>query len=194
MVADKLVGQAPAALGDLVLPFQPPVGGHAHAGEEVHSFLMGAVDQHGQRVQAPVDQALHVLPGAPVGGDREGTHVGAKTLAHPGGIEETVPPLHPVDKGVHRRSRHLVNGHPGVLHGHGRLEHVEVVVPGVVVIEGPFPAPGMLAGERLGQEAGRGAGHSCAAGNSEGLHEFATVQAHGDLRGGIPVYAFGVVG
>ena len=31
------------------------------------AFLMGAIDQHRERVQSPVDQALHVLPGAPVG-------------------------------------------------------------------------------------------------------------------------------
>ena len=154
---------------------------------------MGAVDQHGQRVQTPVDQALHVLPGAPVGGDREGTHVGPETLAHPGGIEKTVPPLHPVDKSVHGRSGHLVNGHPGVFQGHGRLEHVEVVVPGVVVIEGPFPAPSVLFRTWLRQEAGGGAGCSRSAGNGEGLHEFTTGHAHGDLRVGL-VYAFGVVG
>ena len=41
MVANELVGQAPATLGDLVLAFKPPVGGHAHAGEEVHPLFHG---------------------------------------------------------------------------------------------------------------------------------------------------------
>ena len=43
----------------------------AEAGEEVHSLLVRPVDEHRQRIEAAVDEALHIVPDAVVGGGLE---------------------------------------------------------------------------------------------------------------------------
>ena len=123
----------------------PGCAAHAHADDEVQLAFVCPVDQHLQGVQPPVDQALHVVPGPPVMGAVDGARLRHGPHAHLGVAEQPAPGFHAVDQGVDRGLHQFVHRTPGVFHGHGRLEGVEVVVAGVVEVHGTA-RPGCLLG------------------------------------------------
>ena len=129
------MGEAAAAGLQAVLRIHTAVAGHAQTGDEIHPLVVCPVDKHGEGVEAAVDEALHVVPHAPVCRLFEGRHVGAEAHAHPGGVEQAISPLDAVTESVHRGARRFVYRHPGVRQGHGRLEDEQVVVPGVVEVD-----------------------------------------------------------
>ena len=108
---------------------------YAEAGEEIHALVVRPVDEHRQRVEAPVDEALHVVPHAVGGRGLEPSRVVAEAQPHLGGVEQPVAARHAVDEGVDRRSGTLIDGYPRVLQRHWRLEHEQVVVPRVVEVD-----------------------------------------------------------
>ena len=105
-------------------------------------MLVGAVDEHPQRVEAALHQAEHarrrpprVILLRPRLAVLDGEH-----LPHLRGVEGTVAALDAVAEGIDGRARHLVDGYPGVLEAHGRLEVPQVRVPRVVVVDRPAPS------------------------------------------------------
>ena len=117
------------------------VAGESQASEEVHALVVSTVDEHPERVEAALFEALHVVPRAPVGVLLESGGVGAvlavlELRARLGRIVQPVDPRYAVDEGVDSRARHLVDGTPRVFHGHRRLEDEQVVMPGVVEVDG----------------------------------------------------------
>ena len=130
-VPDFLVNVA-AAFGSDHRPVNPKVRSHSHAGDEVHALVVGAVDQHRERVETPVDEALHVVPHVVVRHLVERLDVGAEPLPNLGRIEQAVPSLDHVDEGVHAGAGHVVDGPPGVLHLHWRVEDEQIEVACVV--------------------------------------------------------------
>ena len=114
----------------------PGRAAHAHADDEFQLAFVCPIDQHLQGVQPPVDQALHVVPGPPVMGAVDGARLRHGPHAHLGVAEQPASGFHAVDQGVDRSLHQFVHRTPGVLHGHGRLEGVEVVVAGVIEIHG----------------------------------------------------------
>ena len=136
-VAHVLLRHARAPLAGRDLLGQAGVGAHAQGGDEVHAAVVGAVDEDPQRVEAAVDEALHVVPHPPVGALLEAAlHVLAEGQAHLGRVEPAVVAGHAVDEGVDAGVGDLVDGGPGVLQAHGRLVDEEVVVARVVEVDG----------------------------------------------------------
>ena len=129
------------ARSDLVGRIDSGVARESQAGEELHVLVVGAVDEHPERVEAALFEALHVVPRAPVCVLLEGRRVGAvlavlELRARLGWVVQPVDARHAVDKGVHSGAGHLVDGTPCVFHGHRRLEDEQVIVAGVVEVDG----------------------------------------------------------
>ena len=82
VIAGLLVHVAATTAPDSEFGVQTGKVAHAQAGEEVQSLFVGPVHEHPQRIETAIDQALHVLPHAPVGGHRHLVQVGpeAETL------------------------------------------------------------------------------------------------------------------
>ena len=139
-VADLAMHPSSTAGSDLMSRIDGGVAGESQAGEEVHALVVGAVDEHPERIEAALLEAIHVVPRAPVGVLLESGRVGAvlavlELRARLGRIVQPFDSRHTVHEGVYTRARHLVDGTPGVFHGHRRLEYEEVVVPGVVEVD-----------------------------------------------------------
>ena len=134
MVADLFVAQRPAAVFQTMRRVLSAVVGHSQAGDKIHVFFMRTVDQHLQGIKATVDQALHILPGAPVSGHSKGLHIGAEAHPNSGWVEQAIPPFDTIAEGIHCRTGDFINRRPGVLHRHGGFEDEEVIVSGVIHI------------------------------------------------------------
>ena len=135
VVAHFLVDVAAAAGLRVQRRVHSAVVAEPDACEEVHALLMGTVDEHRERVEPAVHEALHVVPHPPVGHLVERLDVCAESHAYLGGVEEAVAALDAVAEGVDGRACRLVHWTPRVLHRHGRLEYEQVVVPGVVEVD-----------------------------------------------------------
>ena len=156
----------------------PGRSAHAQADDEVQLALVGPIDQHLQGVQPPVDQALHVVPGPPVIGTLEGERLRHGPPAHLGVAEQPASGFHPVDQGIHRGLHQLVHRTPGVLHGHGRLEGVEVVVAGVVEVHGaPRPGRRIRLGPRPRRRSGAAGGQQARGRQGGSAQELPAIQS-----------------
>ena len=143
-VPDALLGPAGAAVLDFELRVHAAEPLQAQVGDEVQAVLVGAVNEHPQRVEAALHQAEHarrrpprVILLRPRLAVLDGKH-----FPHLRGVEGTVAALDAVAEGVNGRTRHLVNGYPGVFEPHGRLEVPQIRVPRVVVVDRPAPPHG----------------------------------------------------
>ena len=157
-VPDALLGPAGTAVFDFQLRVHAAEPLQAQIGDEVQAVLVGAVDEHPQRVEAALHQAEHarrrpphVILLRPRLAVLDGEH-----LPHLRGVEGAVAALDAVAEGVDGRTRHLVNGYPSVLEAHGRLEVPQVRVPRVVVVDRPASPHG--AEVSLSNSSNRGAG------------------------------------
>ena len=93
-VSDFLVN-VPAPLRHELRLVNPKVVGHSHTGDEVHALVVGAVDQHRERVEAPVDEALHVVPHVVVRHLIERLNVGTEPFPLLGRVKKAVPRARP---------------------------------------------------------------------------------------------------
>ena len=107
--------------------------------KKIHVLVVSAVDEQLQRIEPALFEALHVAPGPPVRGQLERLHVGAELHCDIGRVEQTVAALDAVGEGIDGGAGNLIDRRPGILQRDGRLEHEQVVVAGVVVVDDPSP-------------------------------------------------------
>ena len=175
VIANFLVCHS-AAFGHAKLWVHPAVARHAHTGEELHALVVRAVDQHREGIEPAIDEALHVVPNAPVGRHLERPLVGAEAHADFRRMEQAVAAFDAIDEGIDRRPRHFVHRPPGVLHGHRGLEDKQVVMAGIVEIDGATLAPRRGALRRTRGCAGSGKARSRCPRNA--LNEISPGNAH----------------
>ena len=157
VLSQVVIEEAGPPLGGAHCRIGRALGSYPQACEKVHALVVCPVDEHGQRVQAAVDEALHVVPDAVVGRGLEPSRVVPEAQPHLGRVEQAVAASDAVDEGVDGGSRALVDGYPGVLEGHRRLEHEQIVVPGVVEVDRPLSfhggfVSGFVVGYRVSEE------------------------------------------
>ena len=129
------VRQPATAVGQPVGRIHIPVGDHPQAGPKVHAVVVCPVDKHRQRVEPALDQTLHVVPRAPIGGQIKGLNIRSEHHSHSRWIEKPVAALDPVGKSIHPRTCNLVYWHPSVFERHRRLKGEQVVMPSIVKVD-----------------------------------------------------------
>ena len=132
--------ESPASVRHVVVGIHPPVAAQAQAGEEIHALLVGPVDQDLERIESSRNEALHVLPAAPLVGALKGLAVGAPLETDLRGVEQAVPTGDPIAEGVDCRPGHLIDRDPGILHPHRGIVDEQVVVTGVIEVDGAAAA------------------------------------------------------